>query len=158
MLAVLNDADTRHALSKFSIAEAHAEFMDFVKENKAQDGTGQVRYTKYLHRTFMALLVFLHACVKADRLRTSARFKLAKARRESLERQVDELRARVAALENEPRLEYRGVYSADVAYPKNSAVTCRGGLWIALRATEGEEPGDSTAWQLAIHRPKSAKS
>ena len=64
-----------------------------------------------------------------------------------------QLEKRIAALELMPSLQYRGVYSHGQDYPAGSAVTDKGGIWIALSATT-ERPGaeGSTAWRLACKK------
>lgn len=73
-------------------------------------------------------------------------------------RKLDALAARVAELEA-GGLIYCGVFQDSHArYRKGAVVTHAGSAWIALRETqEGEEPGSSRAWQLAIKRGKDGK-
>ncbi len=57
-------------------------------------------------------------------------------------------------------IKYAGVHQKALSYPRGSAVTSSGSLWIALRDTrEGEQPGKvPDAWQLAAKvRPAGVK-
>jgi hypothetical protein len=68
------------------------------------------------------------------------------------ERDLAELKQRVAAIEAQPAIRYAGVWRADQQYERGSACTHDGGLWIAEHATD-ERPGNgATAWRLAVKR------
>ena len=60
------------------------------------------------------------------------------------------LEARVAALEAEPRLRFRGVYQDPAQYSPGDAVTRQGGLWICEAATSGAF--DHECWVLAVKK------
>jgi hypothetical protein len=69
------------------------------------------------------------------------------------EHQIAALTARVAVLEARPVIQYAGVWKAGQRYPRGTAITHDGGLWIAEAETEGERPGNGpTAWKLAVKR------
>lgn len=73
-------------------------------------------------------------------------------------KKLDALAARVAELEA-GGLIYSGIFqNSRATYRKGTVVTHGGSAWIALRETqEGEEPGSSKAWQLAVKRGKDGK-
>ena len=63
------------------------------------------------------------------------------------------LRDRIAELEAQQAkaLQYHGVHQRALTYHKGAAVTHGGGLWVAIAdVPDGEAPGDSGAWQLAV--------
>lgn len=63
---------------------------------------------------------------------------------------IDQLNKRIDALEA-GGIAYKGVWQRAQTYGKGSMVTEGGSAWIAVRATEeGEKPGPSDAWQLAV--------
>lgn len=67
-----------------------------------------------------------------------------------LEKQITALQKRVQELEQRPELKYLGTFRDDGRkYSAGSAVTCDGGIWIALKATT-ERPNHSADWQLAV--------
>lgn len=66
-----------------------------------------------------------------------------------LELRIAELEARLAEVETRS-MRYAGVHQRAQSYRRGDAVTCHGGLWIAVRdVAEAEEPGSSSGWQLA---------
>ncbi len=69
---------------------------------------------------------------------------------EPLKAQIAKLQARVEELERRPELKYLGTWKGDGRkYSEGSAITCDGGIWIALKATS-ERPNHSADWQLAV--------
>jgi hypothetical protein len=69
--------------------------------------------------------------------------------REFVERETAPLRQRLEELEARA-MSYQGVHQRAQAYQRGDAVTCNGGLWVAVtNAREGEVPGQSSVWQLA---------
>jgi hypothetical protein len=72
--------------------------------------------------------------------------------------QIAQLEARIAVLEARPLgVRYCGTWSVDRAYERDEAATSGGSLWVALRASSGEAPGSSDAWQLAVKRGRDGK-
>jgi hypothetical protein len=69
------------------------------------------------------------------------------------------LEQRVAVLERRPvGLLYRGVWSPDVAYERDEAVTAGGALWVARTPSRGLKPGEAVAaWQLAVKRGRDGR-
>lgn len=77
---------------------------------------------------------------------------------------VSEIRQRFEVIEarlaecEQGRLEFRGVHQKALAYPRGSAVSHAGSLWIAIRdVSQGEEPGKSDGFQLAVKRGADGK-
>lgn len=66
--------------------------------------------------------------------------------------------ARLTALEQRPQLTYEGTWRPDHSYSAGTAITHRGSLWIATRAT-AHEPGGGpeSGWQLACKRGKDGR-
>ncbi|MGO4173743.1 hypothetical protein [Bosea sp. TAF32] len=106
----------------------------------------------------------VHTSWSVDRINAleqrCAELEMALAKRETSPsgKKLDGLAARVAELEAGGVI-YAGVYQrSGVTYRKGSLVTADGSGWIALReAKEGEAPGASNAWQLAIKRGKDGR-
>jgi len=70
---------------------------------------------------------------------------------EPLAKRIVELERQVDSLES-GGLKFVGVYQRALRYPKGSAATLDGALWVSLRdAQEGEQPGRAPmVWQLAV--------
>ena len=51
-----------------------------------------------------------------------------------------------------PILIDRGVWKLDKAYERGDCITSDGGLWIAQVDSQGEKPGISKGWRLAVKR------
>lgn len=51
-----------------------------------------------------------------------------------------------------PILIDRGVWKLDKAYERGDCITSDGGLWIAQVDSQGEKPGFSKGWRLAVKR------
>lgn len=64
------------------------------------------------------------------------------------------LEARVAALEAEPRLKFRGVYEDPAQYVPGDAVTRQGALWACTSATTGAF--DYECWTLCVKKGSAA--
>ncbi|MGA8147277.1 MAG: hypothetical protein WB870_06845 [Gallionellaceae bacterium] len=62
-----------------------------------------------------------------------------------------DLAARVAALENQPTMRYRGVWAPGELYEPGDVVTLAGSAWHCWEQTK-VRPGDNTDWQLAVKR------
>jgi hypothetical protein len=61
------------------------------------------------------------------------------------------LEAKVAELDARgPGVEYKGVYVAGTIYPKGSAITRDGSLWLALRETTLVPGTSPTCWRLIV--------
>lgn len=70
---------------------------------------------------------------------------------------IDDLKRRVEQLEA-GGVKYCGTYQRALAYTKGSMVTEAGSAWVAIRgAAEGEKPGASDAWQLAVKAGRDGK-
>lgn len=70
---------------------------------------------------------------------------------------IDQLKKRIDALEA-GGVKYCGTYQRALAYTKGSMVTEAGSAWVAIRgAAEGEKPGTSDAWQLAVKAGRDAR-
>src|SRR5690606_34862369 len=70
----------------------------------------------------------------------------------ALKVKLDAMQARLDALEGRG-LEYLGTHQRAQPYRRGSAVTHDGSLFIAVRqVAEGEVPGKSDGWQLAVKR------
>lgn len=70
----------------------------------------------------------------------------------------DEVARRLAALEQRANaLVYQGVWSADAQYVKGDAVTHSGSMWVAEGFADGERPGKSAVWKLAVKRGRAGK-
>jgi hypothetical protein len=70
--------------------------------------------------------------------------------RDYVEREAAPLRKRVEELEAKS-MRYQGVHQRAQAYRRGDACTHSGALWVAIvDAKEGEVPGKSDAWQLAV--------
>jgi hypothetical protein len=66
---------------------------------------------------------------------------------------------RLAAIEAAPVIRYAGIWKAGQRYPRGTAITHDGALWIAEAETEGERPGSGpTAWKLAVKSGNGAMS
>src|SRR5262245_7867846 len=69
------------------------------------------------------------------------------------ERELAEVKQRLAAIETKCILDYRGVWVNGRRYERGDCTTWDGGIWIAQAETEGERPGNgATAWKLAVKR------
>lgn len=112
----------------------------------------------------MCAIGFLRTTWQGDRIKQleqrCAELEMALAKRETTPsgKKLDALSARIVELEA-GGIHYCGVYQrSGVTYRKGSLVTADGSGWIALReAKEGEAPGASSAWQLAIKRGKDGR-
>ncbi|MGA8147781.1 MAG: hypothetical protein WB870_09445 [Gallionellaceae bacterium] len=62
-----------------------------------------------------------------------------------------DLAVRIAALENQPTMRYRGVWQPGEMYEPGDVVTHSGSAWHAWEQTRAR-PGDTTDWQLAVKR------
>ena len=84
---------------------------------------------------------------------------LAEAIAEGVQPIVDKLKsleARLAEVEGRG-LKFCGIYQRASTYARGSVVTDGGSMWIALREVEGEQPGKSDGWQLAVKRGADGK-
>lgn len=73
-----------------------------------------------------------------------------------IERLIAPLKQRIAELEARG-IEYRGTYQRALSYRRGALVTNDGSMFAALRnIAEGEMPGKSDGWQLAVKRGKDA--
>jgi hypothetical protein len=70
--------------------------------------------------------------------------------KELVARSIEPLEARLAELEA-GGIRYAGTWQRALAYKRGSCVTHDGSMFVALRDTpEGEKPGASDYWQLAV--------
>ena len=67
------------------------------------------------------------------------------------------LERRVAALENSPKLAYRGPWRPRTNYAPGSFVTNQGSIWHANEFTESR-PGSDDSWTLACKHGRDGKS
>ena len=65
---------------------------------------------------------------------------------------LDALESRLAELEQRPELKYLGTWERDRVYLEGTAITCKGSLWIARRATAAEPGTPESGWQLACKK------
>jgi hypothetical protein len=80
----------------------------------------------------------------------------AELRLDKQERELLELKQRLAVLEAKCVLEYRGVWKPDAKYPRGAACTHDGGLWIAEHDTDQRPGNGATAWKLAVKKGNGA--
>jgi hypothetical protein len=73
------------------------------------------------------------------------------------EREIAGLKARLAAIEAKAVIEYRGIWKSGQRYPRGTAITHDGGLWIADDVTD-QRPGNGpeNGWRLAVKRGNGA--
>lgn len=73
-------------------------------------------------------------------------------KRQQLEAELAECRARLNALEARPAagVEYGGVYETGKAYTCGRLVTKKGGLWLSLRDTTQSPGMDPLSWKLVV--------
>jgi hypothetical protein len=57
---------------------------------------------------------------------------------------------RLAALEQRPSIQYRGLYTAGVPYQPGDVITHKGALWHANIASIGDTPGEGANWTLCV--------
>ena len=65
---------------------------------------------------------------------------------------IEQLEARIAALEQKPFVKFCGTWQHDTAYEAGAAVVHHSALWICRQGTRGEPSKDFTSWQLAVKR------
>jgi hypothetical protein len=67
------------------------------------------------------------------------------------ERELLELKQRLAVVEAKCVIEYAGVWRAGQQYRRGNATSHDGGLWVAERETLDERPGNgATSWKLVV--------
>jgi hypothetical protein len=79
--------------------------------------------------------------------------------RETAGKEIAELRARVAELEERPAgLDYKGVWKSGGSYSKNMGVSHGGSIWVARKDYPEGVPGEKRGhWQLAVKRGSHGK-
>jgi hypothetical protein len=65
------------------------------------------------------------------------------------------LKQRVEKIENKG-VKYVGVWQRSAEYERSDLASHKGSMWHAIRATR-DEPGTSSAWQLAVKAGRDAK-
>jgi hypothetical protein len=65
---------------------------------------------------------------------------------------VGNLHARVQALERDPVVKFKGVWTRAHTYHPGDACTHHGGLWVCREHTTGEPSKDFAGWQLAVKK------
>ena len=64
---------------------------------------------------------------------------------------LDALEKRLAALESRgPSVEYKGVFTLGMTYPRGSLTTRDGGLWLALEDTTLQPGKGTSTWRLVV--------
>jgi hypothetical protein len=85
---------------------------------------------------------------------------LSVAQRVNYTKDLDDLRARLDALERRPELKWFGVWDSDTAYHEGNLVTWSGSVWYATKTTRGRKPGEAATpdWRLIVQRGRDGKS
>lgn len=69
-----------------------------------------------------------------------------------MQQRIITLEKRLAEVQQDKGLRYRGVYADDEQYEADDFVTHSGSLWCALQDTRSRPGTDPDAWQLAAQR------
>ena len=65
---------------------------------------------------------------------------------------IEQLEARLVALEQRPGLKYCGIFQTGKAYSEAQLVTHQGGLWLAESPTTYAPGADGSGWKLIVKR------
>jgi hypothetical protein len=68
-----------------------------------------------------------------------------------VDKSLELLEARLAAVESRPGTLYRGVWTANEAYETSDLVTHKGSLWVCIDPTKAR-PGECTGWKLCVKK------
>jgi hypothetical protein len=123
---------------------------------KSADGTPESGFVtvRHLHAAFKAYTTSI-----CEPLREA--LELRDARIATLETELSMALARITGLDtkslSESAFKDCGVWDTATHYERSNGVSFDGGFWLCQRAVRGEQPGNSTAWRLAVRRGKTGK-
>jgi hypothetical protein len=72
-------------------------------------------------------------------------------------RALEDLTARVAALEGKPQMSWRGVYDKGTPYHLGDVVHYAGSAWCCTALSTVDRPGTGTGWQMVAQRGKDVR-